>query len=89
MRILRANLAVRTSRRTSVAPAGALRTFSDVDAIAGPQPDGVDALFRDEAEAILLGLKDPIFMVEGFVDERCEHRFIKRIHHSLRKGRRS
>jgi hypothetical protein len=41
----------------------------DVDAIAGPQPDSMAALLGYKAEAIPLGLEDPLLIVEGFVDE--------------------
>jgi hypothetical protein len=45
----------------------------DVDAIAGPQPDSMAALLGHKAEAIPLGLEDPPFIVEGFLDE-CRER---------------
>jgi hypothetical protein len=38
------------------------------------------ALLGDKAEAIPLGLEDPRFIVEGGVDECCEHRSISGIH---------
>jgi len=38
------------------------------------------ALLGYKAEAIPLGLEDPLFIVEGFVDECREHRSISRIH---------
>jgi hypothetical protein len=34
----------------------------------------------NEAEATPLGLKDPPFIVEGFVDESCEHRSVTGTH---------
>jgi hypothetical protein len=52
----------------------------DVDAIAGPQPDSMAALLGHKAEAIPLGLEDPSFIVEGFLDECREHRLISGIH---------
>jgi hypothetical protein len=45
----------------------------DVDAIARPQPHRMAALLGDEAEAIPLSLEDPLFVVEGFVDELPGH----------------
>jgi hypothetical protein len=38
------------------------------------------ALLGDKAESIPLGLEDPRFVVEGFVDERSEHWSISEIH---------
>src|SRR6478672_4944503 len=38
------------------------------------------ALLSDKAKAIPLGLEDPLFVVEGFVDQRREHGSISRIH---------
>ena len=38
------------------------------------------ALLSDKAEAIPLRLEDPLFVVEGFADERRQHRSISRIH---------
>jgi hypothetical protein len=52
----------------------------DVDAIAGPQPDSMAAPLGHKAEAIPLGLEDPPFIVEGFLDECREHRLISGIH---------
>src|ERR1700746_2961886 len=52
----------------------------DVNAIAGPKPASMAALLGYKAEAIPLGLEDPLFIVEGFVDECREHRSISRIH---------
>ena len=37
-------------------------------------------LLSDKAKAIPLGLEDPLFVVEGFVDQRREHGSISRIH---------
>src|SRR5262249_60080744 len=54
--------------------------FSDVNAIARPQPHSMAALLGDEAEAIPLSLEDPPVVVEGVIDQRREHRFIRRIH---------
>ena len=53
---------------------------SDVDAIAGPQPDSMAALLGYEPEAIPLGLEDPPLVVEGGLDECREHRSISGIH---------
>ena len=82
MRIERAELAVYDARALDLlkrwqehrVPCG------DVDAIAGPQPHSMAALLGDEAKAIPLSLEDPLFIVEGFVDECREHRSISRIH---------
>ena len=41
------------------------------------------ALLGDKAEAIPLGLEDPLFVVEGFIDERRKHRSIRGIYASL------
>src|SRR5262249_22385563 len=61
--------------------------FSDVNAIARPQPHSMVALLGDEAEAIPLSLEDPAVVVEGVIDQRREHRFIRRIHpFSFRPG---
>src|SRR6516162_7651469 len=60
---------------------------SDVDTIAGPQPDSIAALLGYEPEAIPLGLEDPPFIVEGSVDECREHRSISGVHaHSTVPG---
>src|SRR6516165_8267566 len=82
MRIERAELVVYDARAVDLlkrwqehrVPCG------DVDAIAGPQPDRMAALLGDEAEAIPLGLEDPLLIVEGGVDECREHRSISGIH---------
>src|ERR1700720_983430 len=82
MRIQRAKLAVYNTRAVDLlqrwqehrVPCG------DVDAIAGPQRDSMAALFGYKAEAIPLGLEDPPFVIEGFVDEGGEHRSISVIH---------
>src|SRR5438067_244316 len=82
MRIQRAKLAVYNARAVDLlkrwqehrVPCG------DVDAIAGPQPDSMAALLGYKSEAIPLGLEDPLFIVEGFVEECREHRSISRIH---------
>src|SRR5262249_13479970 len=54
--------------------------FSDVNAIARPQPHSMAALLGDEAEAIPLSLEDPPVVVERVIDQRREHRFIRGIH---------
>jgi hypothetical protein len=38
------------------------------------------ALLGDKAESIPFGLEDPLFVVEGFVDKRRQHRSISGIH---------
>jgi hypothetical protein len=38
------------------------------------------ALIGDEAEAIPLSLDDPPVVVEGVIDQRRKHRFIRGIH---------
>ena len=38
------------------------------------------AFFGDEPEAIPLGLENPLFVVEGFVDQCREHRSVGGIH---------
>ena len=46
------------------------------------------ALLDDKSESIPLGLEDPLFIVESFVDERREHRSISGIHPFSVVGRR-
>ena len=48
----------------------------DIDAVARPQRHGIAALLGDETEAIPLGLKHPVLVVERFVDKCCQHRSI-------------
>jgi hypothetical protein len=54
--------------------------FSDVDAIARPQPHCIATLLGDEAEAIPLSLEGPPVAVERVVDQRREHRSKSGIH---------
>ena len=82
MRIQRAELAVYNARALDLLKCWQEHRVpcSDVDAIPGPQPDSMAALLGYKAEAIPLGLEYPAFIVEGFVDERREHRSIGGIH---------
>src|SRR5215813_10126397 len=82
MRIERAELAVYDARAFNL-----LKRWQEhgvpcggVDSIARPQPQSMAALRGDLAEAIPLALEDPRLVIEGFVNECREHRFISGIH---------
>src|SRR6266436_8202086 len=84
MRVKRAEFAVYDARALGLLKRWQehLVLCGDVDAIARPHPHRMAAFLGDEAEAIPLSLEDPPFVVEGFVDECGEHRFIGGIHAS-------